>query len=61
MAVLDHEHFRLKMLYKEKKMITAQLEQHEQTAKKIDVSKYLRLSAMFSVQYDNWIYQTTGR
>ncbi|KAH3897331.1 hypothetical protein DPMN_021519 [Dreissena polymorpha] len=35
-AVLDHEHFRLKMLYKEKKMISAQLERLEETEKRWD-------------------------
>ncbi|XP_052233185.1 uncharacterized protein LOC127846049 [Dreissena polymorpha] len=35
-AVLDHEHFRLKMLYKEKKIISAQLERLEETEKRWD-------------------------
>ncbi|KAH3782574.1 hypothetical protein DPMN_160491 [Dreissena polymorpha] len=37
-AVLDHEHFRLKMLYKEKKMIN-----EKNTAKRWDVSKHDRV------------------
>ncbi|KAH3740284.1 hypothetical protein DPMN_046986, partial [Dreissena polymorpha] len=41
-AVLDHEHFRLKMLYKEKKMISTQLERLEETKKRWDLGNYSR-------------------
>jgi len=39
-AVLDHEHFRLKMMYKEKKVLAAQLVTYKDMKKRWEVSMF---------------------
>jgi len=37
-AILDHEHFRLKMLYKEKKLVTERLRAYKDKEKRWEVT-----------------------
>lgn len=69
MAVLDHEHFRLKMMYKEKKIVDAQLVHYKEMKKRWDVSQiffylplfyfHIHLETVYVIRFVSEFYVNT--